>query len=214
MGNFEFNKYILGKATSAKSSCRIEMMKKVISESFNSAPNEFSSELRTRIYQKLKPNTTISPIQNFKMPICLIYMTTIQEIAIEGMQSELNYKVSANFVNRYMSKKQLTTYRPYTELKPGLNIQSLLDIIGYSLDIAEQLDVPVEDIQSGVVGLKVINRVFSNEENDTFTIKDLGLAVEIVVIAAKYFTENKDEKNYIGLSSTLFNLAIDLFTKN
>lgn len=95
-----------------------------------------------------------------------------------------------------------------------LTVYDLLKVSGYSMDFAELVcNTDTMGYKEGVLALKGINFALSNRPSPFIGLKTMGYAVEVVSAAAKYFVKDESARKDITLTSTLFNLAIDFFTK-
>lgn len=96
-----------------------------------------------------------------------------------------------------------------------LTVDDLLNISGYSVDFAELIcNTHTREYKEGVLALKGINFALSNRPGPFIGLKAMGYAVDVVSAAAKYFVKDESARKDITLTSTLFNLAIDFFTKD
>lgn len=125
----------------------------------------------------------------------------------DGLKNKMNIQ-ALKTLNQYPHHPNNTITTP----KGKISICDILNVIGYALDVGELAGLNVENYSRGVTGLKVIHRLLNNDKSQTQSIRDFGLAVEIIAQVGNTVTTNVVTKNGIIIASDMINLTKDFLT--
>lgn len=91
-----------------------------------------------------------------------------------------------------------------------LTMGEILNIAKCAFDVVDILGFDVGKVSSAITGLKILNRLSSDEN---ISRKDISLLAEIFGEYAKYYTENEEEKKKITITTATFAM-INEFLQN
>lgn len=185
----------------------VHQQRAILDEIHSTFSREDKKEAFERTERKLSFCTSAQ--SSFDLSPEMVRLNLESNLAVLGLklQENMAYPVSYQSIYKLQTVDFTKQAVIYQEKANSLTSKNFLDVVGYALGAAFQLGFPVEIAQQAVTGLKVLQRITSDEPQNN--LKEMALAVEVISEVGKALTSDEIEKKQLNFTSLTVGLVVD-----